>query len=454
VKKILLSFTFIMTVMHSLAQGWVKLGEGSCALRPNNVILAICSDTGNIIYAAGGFTDSLSDTAGKEYVAKWDGSCWSKLGSAVPQGQFGEIASLCLDDSHNLYAAGSFSDSNGKVYVSKWNGSVWSELGTDSNALNANSSISSICVDEAGNVYAAGEFTNASAVAYVAKWNGATWSELGAGSEIWGPSFFIYTVCADAAGNIYAAGEIEDSEYYFVAKWNGATWSRLGGSTLHANEQIFTVVADTNGNIYAAGGFTDSNGYAYVAKWDGSSWSELGTGPNALNSYLLTMVFLDKAQNIYAINQSRTTTYDNVYRWNGGHWIGVGSLNANSLISSVCTDQAGNIYAAGGFTDSSSSIYGHTYVAEYAASQLKAPYLSQSNIAKVYPNPAHDFVNLDLLNAIGITEYDLYNVYGSLVRKGQSYGQPIQIYIGDLPDGVYGMQLRGSINSYYKIIKD
>ncbi|MBK7854442.1 MAG: hypothetical protein IPJ79_05605 [Bacteroidetes bacterium] len=79
-------------------------------------------------------------------------------------------------------------------------------------------------------------------------------------------------------------------------------WSELGGAnSLVSNSPIiFDISSDNFGNIYACGDFKNSSNNGFVAKWDGSFWSELG---------------------------------------------GFNSLSANGIITSICTDALGNVYA-------------------------------------------------------------------------------------------------------------
>ena len=73
---------------------------------------------------------------------------------------------MTRDQFGNLYAAGGFTDSTGKQYVAKYNGSSWSELG----ALNANSDINIILSDASG-IFAAGFFTDSASDYYVAHYS-------------------------------------------------------------------------------------------------------------------------------------------------------------------------------------------------------------------------------------------------------------------------------------------
>ena len=191
----------------------------------------------------------------------------------------------------------------------------WNEVG-GLNGLAANYSIRSICADAIGNVYAAGQFNNSKGYNYVAKWNGNTWKELASVSDSLNANGVIFSICTDAVGNVYAAGDfVNSSGRNYVAKWNGTTWSELGGlNGLAANGSIYSICSDASNNIYAAGYFINGNNIQYVAKWNGVNWSELG-GIGSFSPYL------------------------------------------PASILTICTDASGNLYAAGGFKNSSAKYY-------------------------------------------------------------------------------------------------
>lgn len=102
------------------------------------------------------------------------------------------------------------------------------------------------------------------------------------------------------------------------------------------------------------------------------AWIEVGTGSNAINAnYTIFSLLADPAGNIYAAGGFTNgpvyySGYSYVTKWNGTTWATVGAdsasaLNANNSIYSLTQDLSGNIYAAGNFTD----IYGQQYVAKW-----------------------------------------------------------------------------------------
>src|SRR5437773_7329234 len=74
----------------------------------------------------------------------------------------------------DLYAGGLFTSAGGSAanYIAKWNGTSWSALGSGVDFVVGGLAVSG------SDLYAGGWFTN---VGYVVKWNGNSWSTLGSG---------------------------------------------------------------------------------------------------------------------------------------------------------------------------------------------------------------------------------------------------------------------------------
>ena len=272
---------------------WSTLGTGNNALNANDEIAAITIDDSGNVYVGGMFTD----TNNNHYVAKWNGTSWKELGTLNSNNSVSansNIFSLATDHANNIYAAGGFTINTSGVYtniygvyysyVAKWDGTSWSEVGTGANALNAKEAIWSITTDDSGNIYAGGLFADANRHIYVAKWDGTTWSELEGSNALTGNS--ISSIVVDDSGNVYAAGELVDtSGNYYVAKWNGTSWSNLGtgSSRLSPHYSISALTTNKYGNVYEAYGI-------YVAKYspagDTSGTTDIS---NPVNSSSLTV---------------------------------------------------------------------------------------------------------------------------------------------------------------------
>ena len=81
--------------------------------------------SGSTLYAGGDFTTAGGNAA--NYIAQWNGSSWSALGS----GMNGHVYALAVSGS-TLYAGGYFTTAGGNAanYIAQWNGSSWSALGS------------------------------------------------------------------------------------------------------------------------------------------------------------------------------------------------------------------------------------------------------------------------------------------------------------------------------------
>jgi hypothetical protein len=119
--------------------------------------------------------------------------------------EFGYVYALVVAGS-DLYAGGHFTYATNagpsvvKVnYIAKWNGSAWSPLGSG-----MNDTVNALAMPGT-DLYVGGEFTTAggSAANYIARWNGTAWSALGSG--IGSDLSYVYALAVSGT-NLYAGG--------------------------------------------------------------------------------------------------------------------------------------------------------------------------------------------------------------------------------------------------------
>jgi hypothetical protein len=149
---------------------WVSLNPGLPGA--DGRVWAIAVDDSGNVYFGGDFR--FIGTVPANYVAKWDGSTWSALGSGMNQ----VVQALAVSGT-NLYAGGQFTTAGGvsATNIAKWDGNGWSALGSG-----MNNGVQALVVS-GPNLYVGGGFTTAGGVPanYVAKWDGSAWSALGPG---------------------------------------------------------------------------------------------------------------------------------------------------------------------------------------------------------------------------------------------------------------------------------
>jgi len=133
-----------------------------------------------------------------------------------------------------------------------------------------------------------------------------------------------------------------------------AQWIELGtgANALNSTTYITALAVDDYGTIYAGAGFYNGGTVKFnVAKWNGTIWAQLGTGANALNANNeVAVITTDKAGNVYAAGGfTDSSGYNYVAKWDGIRWseLGVGSnaLAVKYGILSIAVDKLGNVYA-------------------------------------------------------------------------------------------------------------
>ncbi|MGH2541749.1 MAG: hypothetical protein ACRDIB_03070, partial [Ardenticatenaceae bacterium] len=267
---------------------WSSVGTGVGRLGDYSWVRALAVAPDGTLYAGGYFTAAGGVAANK--IARWDGTAWSPLGS----GMNASVSALAVaPDAEGatltLYAGGNFTEAGGIPvnYIAKWDGSAWSPLGSGMSSRYG-VFVNALAVAPDGTLYAGGLFSTAGGipVGNIAKWDGSAWSPLGSGMN---SSVEALAVAPDgtlyAGGNFTEAGGISVGR---VAKWDGTTWSQIGGvtgSSITTAVLALEVVPDAGGethSLYLGGDFTEAGGNPAnnVARWDGVAMHALGSGTN------------------------------------------------------------------------------------------------------------------------------------------------------------------------------
>ncbi len=182
----------------------------------------------------------------------------------------------------DLYVGGDFSNAAGIAeadYVARWNGSAWSALGSNGAGNGALSYIVDALAVSGSDLYVGGDFTNAAGIAeadYVARWNGSAWSALGSNGAGDGALNGSVNALAVSGSDLYVGGGFANAagiaEADYVARWNGSAWSALGsnGAGNGALNDSVHALAVSGSDLYVGGEFSNAAGIAeadYVARW-------------------------------------------------------------------------------------------------------------------------------------------------------------------------------------------
>jgi stage V sporulation protein SpoVS len=377
---------------------WSGVSQSPTSSSLNGQVYAVLVN-GTDVYVGGQFVDVNNNgtplpTA--DYIAKWNGTSWSALGSnGMGNGAInGSVYALAMDDAGRLFVGGNFVNaSNISVadYLAVWDG-TWSAVGTSA----LNNPVMALAASETS-VYVGGWFINAGGLApadYIAKWDGSNWSALGNNGSGNGALNDVVDAIAVSGTNLYVGGHFTNasnkSAADYIAKWNGSGWSALGCNFIgdgSLNNAVYAI-AVSGSDVYVGGDFTDVNTYMvvlteadYVAKWDGSGWSALGSngaGNGAIANIVWSIavngadVYIGGSFKNVNNNGAVIPEADYIAKWNGANWSALGSDgdgngSLNNYVN-VLTKSGSALYVGGGFTsvnNNGAAIPSADYVAIY-----------------------------------------------------------------------------------------
>ena len=334
---------------------WSALGSGM-----GTGLLALTAYNGELI-AGGTFTTAGETLANR--IARWDGTTWSPLGSGMEGGQYHTDVHALTVYNGELIAGGTFTIAGGTPanYIARWDGSTWSPLGSGMGADDwpYRPDVYALTVYN-GELIAAGWFTNAGGIEVdrIARWDGASWSPLGQG--ITGsvhkdpPSVHAlasYNGELIVGGNFLNAGGTTTNN---IAQWDGANWSPLGsgmgGEDGNHETPVFALTA-YKGELIAGGDFTNAGGMhtSRIASWNGKSWSPLGGGMQGgyYGQVLALAVFSGELIAGGYFTFAGGTEVNFIARWVPGGWSSLGS-GMNSSVRAL-TDYNSELIAGGDF---------------------------------------------------------------------------------------------------------
>jgi trimeric autotransporter adhesin len=322
---------------------------------------------------------TFKDAAGipeADYIAQWNGTSWSALGSnGAGDGALSNYVRALVVSGGNLYVGGGFYHAAGintADFVARWNGTQWSALGNNGAGAGALSNYVAALAFVGSDLYVGGGFQHAGGIEsadYLARWTGSAWSSVGD----WGTpahAAFVYPIAALAASgtDLYVGGYFEnvgDKYGDHVVKWSNGAWSSLGDDGIEdyddgAIGDFVYALAVFGNDVYVGGSFTNAGGLAeadHVARWNSTTgWSALGnngSGVGALTNdvWSLAIAGTDVYVGGWFTNAGGVAAADRVARWSGAGWFSLGDDgDVGSQVSSLFASGS-DVYVGGRFLD-------------------------------------------------------------------------------------------------------
>jgi trimeric autotransporter adhesin len=288
-------------------------------------------------------------------IAIWDGAAWSSAGDGLQTGFLDEDVYALVPFDGQMVAGGNFARSGDAQadFIARWNGTTWSGMGSP--GLGADGIIYA-AVPHGGGLIVAGSFGQVGPVRAesIARWDGSNWQAMDRGFAA--ESTWVSAI-ASSGTDLYASRAhvraYMDTTGSQVLRWDGEAWQTLGPPI----DQYIGCLAVYQGNVVAAGRFSRAGGTPAnnIARWDGSSWQPLGRG--ILGEYPEVrdlQVYRGDLIAAGTFTWAGDNTADNIARWDGTSWHRLGAGLTGVIFANVYDLElyAGNLVAVGEFNGS------------------------------------------------------------------------------------------------------
>lgn len=332
------------------------------------------------IYVCGAFT-SAGGVANTKGIARWSKAkqVWEAVGDPVTGATITQINCMAFDANGDLYVGGKFTNLAGIAaadYIAKWNGSNWSALGTGTDAP-----VKCLAINpDNGYLFIGGTFTLAGGVPNtirIAYWNGASWVAMGAGLN-----GGVRALTFHANGNLYVGGGFTDSDSTngdYVCIWNGTSFKALGGTEL--DNEVMSLKFDNHNNLYAGGIFGAAGSPAKkIAVYKNGGWVGLTSiGANST----VSAIEIASNNDIYVGGIFTTigglSLTDRVAVYRNGAWSQIDiNLPGSDGIYAILQASDGSLYLGGQF---STTVSGENAISSNTAIDLNV----SSGSANTYP---------------------------------------------------------------------
>ena len=212
----------------------------------------------------------------------------------------------------------------------------------------------------------------------LSSFDGTTWTTYNT-SNSGLPSNIIKTVAIEENGTMWLGTWDDDG----LIKFDGANWTIYNTSNSNIpDDKVNVIIVDENQTKWIG----TSLG---LAQFDGSNWTIYNPSNSGLSGYDITTICIDAHET----------------KWIGAYPGGVTAFNIN------------------GFPDAINEQRLHI------------------NKANIYPNPAHDFLNVDLLSPVNISYIEIFNAQGILVKSHVLANNQNTLDLRDLNCGIYLLKI-------------
>ena len=467
---------FILVPFFGTAQ--IQIGQDINGVAPNdNCGNAISfSDNGSVVAIGSYLNDGNGINSGQVRVYKNTSGTWTQIGSDLYGSAAGDYSgiSVSLSADGNMLAIGSprnYSFS-GQVRIYKNTGGAWIQEGASiQGATFGDNSGWSVSLSSDGNTVAIGAIgarTGGIETGGVKIYKDISgiWTQEGNGIDgLIDSTSFGRVVSLSADGNTVAISEpyttLNGAAYcgrVRIYQNLSGTWTQRGSSIngTYANGSFGgSLSLSSDGNIVAIGApgnaITSNSGLVKVYKNISGIWTQQGAtinGTQAVECLGQSLALSDDGQVLVIGSHSNISINVNpgkaqVFRFESGNWLQkgtdiIGTSNEN-LGATVALSGDGHTLATGAiYNDTNGSASGQVRLFD-TSTLLDVSHFESEGLG-MYPNPVSDVLTIVLAGSTELHDNAIYNSLGQLIKKGNA----TQITVGDLPKGVYFVEVETS----------
>lgn len=338
-------------LMRQANGAWLEMANGA-----DNTVRAIAIGKDGYIYV-GGLFSSMGGVANTSYIARWDGTTWTAMGTGcAASGAGAGVYAIAIGPDGSVYIGGFFNSVGGVAntrHIAKWNGAAWVSIA----AVGANAEVNALVI-QGDYLYAGGNFTliggeSANYISIMRLDTPSTWYAIGGALN-----GLVNAMAPGIDGNtVYLGGQFTTagalSTPYVTSLLEDPTTGAFyyGPLGIGANNYVMSLAVTPDGKLYAAGVFTSMGGIPnteYIAVWNGTTWGFVQAGGNAL----VQTLFVASDGQLYAGGQftqiGELFNLGQVAVWNGSTWVPFSiDLPGNPIIYALNLDPVTGILYIG-----------------------------------------------------------------------------------------------------------
>jgi ligand-binding sensor domain-containing protein len=345
-------------------------------------------------------------------VAKFNNTAWSVY--TTTDGLIDNYTTCIAVDKNNNVWVGT---NNG---VSKFNGTSWTSYTTTEGLID--NAVVYIAGDNDGSVWFATSVG-------VSKLNGSTWTNYTTTDGL--PTDVINYIATDPSNQKWFGTQLNG-----VSIYNNSTFNNISTTTMDSlvDDNVYAIAFDKTGQ-----------------KWIGTRYgiTKLGTANNWLKNYRpvdglynewVHDIKIDSNNNVWVVLFTDYNVDGGISVFNGTTWHSYSLTDglADKQVIRLAVDKNNDVWVATG--NGVSKIHQTSSIGDY----------SKENAWGIYPNPFTD--KIEISNTTGKELYELRNIMGQIIWKGQQIGQH---NFSALQSGVYFLKVDNITTSQViKLIKE